>query len=108
MPEANLNWILPNQLKSLSKLDYVILQGQFLRNSISNLTLILNRTYNGQLILCQAYSLALNLLNQTMIVQKEIQVFCKIFLFFKFNENKRKNKNFRSSRNKNEIVWRND
>lgn len=82
MPEAKLSWNLPKSISYISKNDYVLLSGQSLRNSISNITLMANRSYHGLLIQCQAHSSALNILNKTMITQQYIQTICKSFSFF--------------------------
>ncbi|CAF1169941.1 unnamed protein product [Rotaria sordida] len=73
MPEAKLSWHIPKSINYLSINDYVLLSGQSLRNSISNLTLIPNRSYHGILIQCQAHSSAILLNNKTMITQQYIQ-----------------------------------
>ncbi|CAF1633514.1 unnamed protein product [Rotaria magnacalcarata] len=73
MPEAKISWHFPKSISYISKNDYALLSGQALRNSISNLTLIANRSYHGILIQCQAHSSAIQTLNKTMITQQYIQ-----------------------------------
>ncbi|CAF4865535.1 unnamed protein product, partial [Rotaria socialis] len=73
MPEAKISWHFPKSISYISKNDYALLSGQSLRNSISNLTLIANRSYHGILIQCQAHSSAIQTLNKTMITQQYIQ-----------------------------------
>lgn len=83
MPEAKLSWILPSSINYLSKTDYVLINDKSLRNSISNLTLLPNRSFHGKLIQCQANSSAIHLLNQTIITQQFINTLCKNFIFIK-------------------------
>ncbi|CAM4977086.1 unnamed protein product [Rotaria socialis] len=73
MPEAKISWHFPKSISYISKNDYALLSGQALRNSISNLTLIANRSSHGILIQCQAHSSAIQTLNKTMITQQYIQ-----------------------------------
>ncbi|CAF1016860.1 unnamed protein product [Rotaria sp. Silwood1] len=73
MPEAKLSWHIPKSLNYISKNDYALLSGQSLRNSISNITLIANRSHHGLRIKCQADSSAIQLNNKTMITQEYIQ-----------------------------------
>jgi hypothetical protein len=82
MPEAKLSWHLPKSLNYLSKNDYALLSDHSLRNSISNLTLIANRSYHGLEIQCQAHSLAIQTLNKTLITKQYIQTICKLTIFF--------------------------
>ena len=82
MPEAKLSWHFPKSISYISKNDYALLSGQSLRNSISNLTLIANRSHHGILIQCQAHSSAIEALNKTMITQQYIETICKIFYLF--------------------------
>jgi hypothetical protein len=85
MPEAKLSWHFPKSINYLSKNDYALITDQSLRNSISNITLIANRSYHGKLIQCQAHSSAIQTLNRTMITQQYIQTICKsIFFYFLF------------------------
>jgi hypothetical protein len=79
MPEAKLSWHFPSSISYLSKNDYALISGQSLRNSISNVTLIPSRSYHGKLIQCQAHSSAIQIQNQTMIIQQYIQTYCKLF-----------------------------
>lgn len=85
MPEATLSWILPKSINYLSKIDYVILSEQSLRNSISNITLIANRSYHGLIIQCQAHSSAIQILNKTIIAQQIIETICKFYYLFSFS-----------------------
>jgi hypothetical protein len=84
MPEAKLSWHFPKSISYLSKNDYALISDQSLRNSISNITLIPNKSYHGKLIRCQAHSSAIGITNQTMITEQYIQTICKYFhvLFF--------------------------
>jgi hypothetical protein len=82
MPEAKLSWHFPNSINYLSKNDYALISDQSLRNSISNITLIANRSYHGKFIQCQAHSSAIEILNHTMITQQYIQTICKFCFFF--------------------------
>ncbi len=84
MPEAKLSWHLPKSISYLSKNDYALITDQSLRNSISNLTFLPSRSYDGKLIQCQAHSSAIDIINQTMITQQYIQTICKqlFHLFF--------------------------
>jgi hypothetical protein len=84
MPEAKLSWHLPKSINYLSKNDYALISDQSLRNSISNITLIANRSYHGKLIQCQAHSSALETLNRTMITEQYIHTICKLICFFLF------------------------
>jgi hypothetical protein len=91
MPEAKLSWHFPKSINYLSKNDYALISDQSLRNSISNVTLIANRSYHGKLVQCQAHSLAIQINNQSMITQQYIQTICKsfdlsssFFLFYSF------------------------
>ncbi|UJR11789.1 hypothetical protein I4U23_015969 [Adineta vaga] len=73
MPEAKLSWHLPESISYLSKNDYALISDQSLRNSISNITFLPNRSFHGKLIQCQAQSSAIDINNQTMITQQYIQ-----------------------------------
>ncbi|CAF1663599.1 unnamed protein product, partial [Adineta ricciae] len=73
MPEAKLSWHLPKSISYLSKNDYALISDQSLRNSISNITFLPNRSFHGKLIQCQAHSSAIDINNQTMITEQYIQ-----------------------------------
>jgi hypothetical protein len=81
MPEAKLSWHFPKSINYLSKNDYALISDQSLRNSISNITLIANRSYHGKIVQCQAHSSAIQIRNHTMITQQYIQTICKFPLF---------------------------
>ena len=82
MPEAKLYWILPSSINYLSINDYVLINEKSLRNSISNLTILPNKSFHRKLIQCQANSTAIHLLNRTIITQEYINIICILFLFF--------------------------
>ena len=83
MPEAKLSWLLPKSLNSVSISDYVLINDKSLRNSISNLTFIPNKSFHNQLIQCQANSSAIHLTNTTISTQQYIHILC-LFFFFSF------------------------
>ncbi|CAF0869253.1 unnamed protein product, partial [Didymodactylos carnosus] len=70
-PEAKLTWNLPLHIKYIAKNDYAQIMNEYLRNSVSNLTVIAERNWNGQEIECIAQTTALN---QNIIVKEQIIV----------------------------------
>ncbi|CAF0734481.1 unnamed protein product, partial [Didymodactylos carnosus] len=70
-PEAKLSWNLPKHIKYVAKNDYAQIMNEYLRNSVSNLTVIAERSWNDQEIECIAETTALN---QNIIAKEQIIV----------------------------------
>ncbi len=82
MPEPKLYWNLPKSLNKISQKDYVFISDHLLRYSISNLTVLANRSSHGKSIECQADSSAIQIFNKTLITKQYIQTYCKIIYIY--------------------------
>lgn len=77
IPEARLKWILPDEIELLWKNDSLLIEDESHRTSISNVTLLAQRSSHNRSIRCEALSQALDLLNQTLNIERRLIIHCK-------------------------------
>ena len=79
IPDSRLKWFLPEGVELLLRNDYLLLEGDSLRTSISNLTVLASSSLDHLTVRCQAQSAALDLLNVTLSVEEQLVVHCNFF-----------------------------
>ena len=77
IPEPRLKWILPEHIELIWKNDYLLIEDESHRQSISNITLLAQRSSHNTSLQCQSLSPALDLLNRTLNIEQRIIIHCK-------------------------------